>query len=320
MTKKIKISDAAKDFNVSVQDIVDFFSAKDNKKRNASSSLNEAEMNLLLEHYTKKHEVKNFDSYYQSRNDEKPARKNSGRRNDRNNKQSAQAKKSDKKPETPKKQETPVIEQPKEKAVSKAPETVSAETPKTTEQPKIKTGKKNDKQKTQAKARDRGERSEFNATFSSETAQTSTQRRTVDTRGSYTSGVSRKRLSTAAFSPILPLTPTQQPEVSVLSAKSLCRASLSMLASAKTCSPSAETRRLCTSLGLATTPSETKNPSKCASWYCGRLITESNSWRLRKKAIFCSTIMQSFVIVHCPFCTCSMGNVCRNSFKQCPVS
>ncbi|MDE6538709.1 MAG: translation initiation factor IF-2 N-terminal domain-containing protein, partial [Ruminococcus sp.] len=122
MTKKIKISDAAKDFNVSVQDIVDFFSAKDNKKRNASSSLNEAEMNLLLEHYTKKHEVKNFDSYYQSRNDEKPAKKddrqekkNSGRKNDRNNKQSAPAKKSDKKPEPPKKQETPVSEQPKEK-------------------------------------------------------------------------------------------------------------------------------------------------------------------------------------------------------------
>ena len=187
MTKKIKISDAAKDFNVSVQDIVDFFSAKDNKKRNASSSLNEAEMNLLLEHYTRKHEVKNFDSYYQSRNDEKPAKKddrqekkNSGRKNDRNNKQSAPAKKSDKKPETPKKQETPVNEQPKEKAVSKAPET-----PKSAEQPKIKTGRKNDKQKTQAKARDRGERSEFNATFSSETAQTSTQRRTVDTRGSY---------------------------------------------------------------------------------------------------------------------------------------
>lgn len=189
MTKKIKISDAAKDFNVSVQDIVDFFSAKDNKKRNASSSLNEAEMNLLLEHYTKKHEVKNFDSYYQSRNDEKPSKKddrqekkNFGRKNDRNNKQSAPAKKADKKPETPKKQETSVTEQLKEKAVNIAP---SAETPKSVEQPKIKTGKKNDKQKTQAKARERGERSEFNATFSSETAQTSTQRRTVDTRGSY---------------------------------------------------------------------------------------------------------------------------------------
>jgi translation initiation factor IF-2 len=45
--------------------------------------------------------------------------------------------------------------------------------------------KKKDKKKEQAKAQDRGERTKFNAAFSSETAQTSTQRRTVDTRGSY---------------------------------------------------------------------------------------------------------------------------------------
>ena len=192
MTKKIKISEAAVDFNVSAQEIVDFFAAKDNKKRNASSSLNEAEMNLLLEHYTKKHEVKSFDSYYQSRNDERPARRdrrNSGkkRENNNNNKKSEQAKKSDKKPETPKKSEP--VKTPEKPEVKTSADTVSKteniKTPETTAQPKIKTNRKNDKQKTQAKARERGERSEFNATFSSETAQTSTQRRTVDTRGSY---------------------------------------------------------------------------------------------------------------------------------------
>jgi len=48
-----------------------------------------------------------------------------------------------------------------------------------------KNDKKKDKKKEQAKAQDRGERTKFNAAFSSETAQTSTQRRTVDTRGSY---------------------------------------------------------------------------------------------------------------------------------------
>ncbi|MBR5684029.1 MAG: translation initiation factor IF-2 [Ruminococcus sp.] len=49
-----------------------------------------------------------------------------------------------------------------------------------------KNDKKKDKKKTEpAKAQDRGERTKFNASFSSETAQTSTQRRTVDTRGSY---------------------------------------------------------------------------------------------------------------------------------------
>ncbi len=177
MTKKIKISDASKDFNVSVQEIVDFFATKDNKKRSASSSLNEAEMNLLLEHYTKKHEVKNFNDYYGSKNDSKKEvskqdnKKNPVKKNNKNLKQSAPVKKNDKKPEE-KKQET-------------VSESKPAETAKPVEQAKPKINKKNDKNKHQAKPQERGERSKLNVSFSSETAQTSTQRRTVDTRGSY---------------------------------------------------------------------------------------------------------------------------------------
>lgn len=177
MTKKIKISDASKDFNVSVQEIVDFFATKDNKKRSASSSLNEAEMNLLLEHYTKKHEVKSFNDYYGSKNDSKKEvskqdnKKNPVKKNNKNLKQSAPVKKNDKKPEE-KKQET-------------VSESKPAETAKPVEQAKPKINKKNDKNKHQAKPQERGERSKLNVSFSSETAQTSTQRRTVDTRGSY---------------------------------------------------------------------------------------------------------------------------------------
>ena len=177
MTKKIKISDASKDFNVSVQEIVDFFATKDNKKRSASSSLNEAEMNLLLEHYTKKHEVKNFNDYYGSKNDSKKEvskqdnKKNPVKKNNKNLKQSAPVKKNDKKPEE-KKQET-------------VSESKPAETAKPVEQAKPKINKKNDKNKHQAKPQERGERSKLNVSFSSETAQTSIQRRTVDTRGSY---------------------------------------------------------------------------------------------------------------------------------------
>lgn len=187
MTKKIKISDAAKDFNVSVQEIVDFFAAKDNKKRNASSSLNEAEMNLLLEHYTKKHEVKSFSEYYQSRSDEKPSKKDGNSRHDRK----TAGKKSEKlsKHPTPsrktdKQSDVPAPKKSEGKSAAAA-ETSPAESAPSTEQSRPKTGKKSDKVKTQAKAQDRGERSKFNASFSSETAQTSTQRRTVDTRGSY---------------------------------------------------------------------------------------------------------------------------------------
>lgn len=77
---------------------------------------------------------------------------------------------------------------PTEKKIeSVKPETVKAEPakqPQNTAQPK--NNKKNEKKdKPQAKAQERGERTKFNSGFSSETAQTSTQRRTVDTRGSY---------------------------------------------------------------------------------------------------------------------------------------
>ena len=100
--------------------------------------------------------------------------------------------------EAPKAEAKPAV--PKAEPV-KAQETPKAEAPKTevpkTEAPKTeapksiapvqekKNDRKKDKKKEQAKAQDRGERTKFNAAFSSETAQTSTQRRTVDTRGSY---------------------------------------------------------------------------------------------------------------------------------------
>ena len=107
------------------------------------------------------------------------------------------------KSEPEKKQEaTPVQEAPK--PVEKAEPVKVQEVPKTEPEKKQEVApvqeapkpavhvqdKKNDKKKDKkkaepAKAQDRGERTKFNASFSSETAQTSTQRRTVDTRGSY---------------------------------------------------------------------------------------------------------------------------------------
>ncbi|MBP5377984.1 MAG: translation initiation factor IF-2 N-terminal domain-containing protein, partial [Ruminococcus sp.] len=71
--------------------------------------------------------------------------------------------------------------------VKEAPKAETKPEPKTpAPAPDKKNEKKKDKKKTEpAKAQDRGERTKFNASFSSETAQTSTQRRTVDTRGSY---------------------------------------------------------------------------------------------------------------------------------------
>ncbi|MGB4091732.1 MAG: translation initiation factor IF-2 [Ruminococcus flavefaciens] len=95
-----------------------------------------------------------------------------------------------KKEESVKQTEAPKAE-PKKEETAKQAEAPKAEpakqndAAKTADQSK-KHDKKKDKKKTEpAKAQDRGERTKFNASFSSETAQTSTQRRTVDTRGSY---------------------------------------------------------------------------------------------------------------------------------------
>ncbi|MCR5729874.1 MAG: translation initiation factor IF-2 N-terminal domain-containing protein, partial [Ruminococcus sp.] len=69
MAKKIKLSDAAKDLSVTSQELIDYFAEKGDTKKKSGSSLTEDEMNTLLEHYTKLHEVNSFDEYFASAND-----------------------------------------------------------------------------------------------------------------------------------------------------------------------------------------------------------------------------------------------------------
>ena len=230
MAKKIKLSDAAKDLNVSSQEILSYFAEKGDTKKKSGSSLTEDEMNLLLEHYTKANEVSSFDGYFASKDQPKPVVKKA--EPEAAEKKPAPAKKPKKKPEAPKTEEKkpeaktepvkteekkpeakaepvkteekkPEVKAEPVKTEEKKPE-VKAEPVKTEEKkpeakaepvkaeekkPEVKQNpnkKKNDKKdKPQAKAQDRGERTKLNVSFSSETAQTSTQRRTVDTRGSY---------------------------------------------------------------------------------------------------------------------------------------
>ena len=248
MAKKIKLSDAAKDLNISAQEIIDFFAEKGDNKKKAASSLTEEEMDSILEHYTKdRYSVSSLDEYFNSKNEprppkeeapkeekkpaaKKPAEKKAASAPVKKEEKSAApapAKKEEKpaapapvkkeeKPAAPtiakkeeqivetRKEEKPVAapapEKKAEEPVKKQEESAKAETKteeKKTEPAKVqeapkpahntekKNDKKKDKKKEQAKAQDRGERTKFNASFSSETAQTSTQRRTVDTRGSY---------------------------------------------------------------------------------------------------------------------------------------
>ncbi|MBR6791534.1 MAG: translation initiation factor IF-2 N-terminal domain-containing protein, partial [Ruminococcus sp.] len=202
MTKKLKLSDAAKDLNVSSQELIEFFAERGDTKKKASTSITQDEMNILLEHYSKLHSVKSFDEYFASAKDPKPvAEKKTEKKTEKTEK--TEKPKAEKKPVKAEKKATkaeekkaePVKEAPKAeekkaepvkeapKAEEKKPEPVK-EAPKAAEQNKSQKNKKNDK-KPAAKAQDRGEKTKFNASFSSETASTATQRRTVDTRGSY---------------------------------------------------------------------------------------------------------------------------------------
>lgn len=232
MAKKIKLSDAAKDLSVSSQEIINYFAEKGDTKKKSGSALTEDEMNMLLEHYTKLHEVSSFDGYFASRNDPRPVKKTESVAEEKKTAQpkkvkknsevnAASAKTAEKKSETKaapaknaeKKQEVKAVpvknaeKKPEVKAapvknVEKKPEIKEAIVKTEEKKPEVKAApakseikkpetksehkKKNDKKdKPQAKAQDRGERTKFNASFSSETAQNSTQRRTVDTRGSY---------------------------------------------------------------------------------------------------------------------------------------
>ena len=197
MAKKIKLSDAAKDFNVPSQELIDFFAEKGDNKKKTGSSLSEEEMNSLLEHYTKgRYSVNSLDEYFNSKNDPRPVKEEAPKEEKKPAAKKSAEKKEDKKEEkkaAPAKKAEPEKKQEAAPAKKAEPEKKQEAAPVKAEEkpaeekaqePK-KQDKKKDKKKEQAKAQDRGERTKFNATISSETAQTSTQRRTVDTRGSY---------------------------------------------------------------------------------------------------------------------------------------
>ncbi len=265
MTKKIKLSEAAKNLNVTPQELINYFAEKGDTKKKNGSSINEDEMNLLLEHYSKLNEVQSFEAYFASASQPKPEKEEkpkakktaSKKKSDDAEKTEAAEKKAEpkkKKTETAKKKaedkkeaaaepvkgkeasaeakknsaEKPMASEAKEvkneekKAEIEASEKKADENKNTEKQAEDKTVKNNsdknavnkaskepvkeektvekpennntsqnnnnnkkNKNKKQPKAQSHGERTKLNVNFTSETASTSTQRRTVDTRGSY---------------------------------------------------------------------------------------------------------------------------------------
>jgi len=64
MTNKYKITELAKDFNVSSKDIIAIVMGITGEEKKSSNSLNEAEVALVFDAITKKNSVKSFDEYF----------------------------------------------------------------------------------------------------------------------------------------------------------------------------------------------------------------------------------------------------------------
>lgn len=183
MAKKIKLIDMAKDLNISSQRIIDFFAEKGDNKKKATSVLTETELNIFLEYYTKSNELKSFDGYFSSKKEAK-SEKNFEKKSDKKNKNDDKKSKNNK---PSKNNDVKASVKNEGKTLKNEGKNPEKETKMPVETKKADDNKYSDKKKKkeQAKARTRGESSKLNVNFSSETASTATQRRTVDTRGSY---------------------------------------------------------------------------------------------------------------------------------------
>ncbi len=212
MAKKIKLTDAAKDLQISAQELAEFFEKHGEDKKKKASSITEQEMNLALEYFSQKNHVDSFDDYFASKNQPKPelpAEKES--------KKPAKKAKSEK-PEKAEKKETPAPAEKTEKPAEKAEKPVEkAEKPaekaepekkaepvqeskkheapkqeepvqesKKPEAPKQPERRKEEKKKKQPQVH--GEKTRLGGVMTtdrSDRMENTEKRRTVDTRGSY---------------------------------------------------------------------------------------------------------------------------------------
>ena len=147
MTKKVKLSDVARDLQIPTQELIGFYQERDEKgnTKKGVTGLTPEEINLALEYYSQKTQVDSLDAYFASKDKPKPKQ---------------EKKSGDKKP------------QPEKKAEEKKPAAPQAQKH---EKPK----------KQQAKAQKHGERLHVEVEMASADSITTEKRRTVDTRGSY---------------------------------------------------------------------------------------------------------------------------------------
>ena len=177
MTKKVKLSDVARDLQIPTQELIGFYQERDEKgnTKKGVTGLTPEEINLALEYYSQKTQVDSLDAYFASKDKPKPKQEKKSGDKKPADKKPADKKNSDKKPAEKKaadKKPADKKPQPKKKAEEKKPAAPQAQKH---EKPK----------KQQAKAQKHGERLHVEVEMASADSITTEKRRTVDTRGSY---------------------------------------------------------------------------------------------------------------------------------------
>ncbi len=120
--QKCKIKDAAKDLNLTANDIIEIVKERTGAEKKPAGSLLASEMNIVLEYVSQKHQVKNFDAYFATAaNKEKTEKKAAPAKA----KPAPKAAKADK----PEKPEKPAVKDKTEKSADNKKEPVK-ETPK----------------------------------------------------------------------------------------------------------------------------------------------------------------------------------------------
>ena len=177
MTKKVKLSDVARDLQIPTQELIGFYQERDEKgnTKKGVTGLTPEEINLALEYYSQKTQVDSLDAYFASKDKPKPKQEKKSGDKKPADKKPADKKNSDKKPAEKKaadKKPADKKPQPEKKAEEKKPAAPQAQ-------------KHEKHKKQQAKAQKHGERLHVEVEMASADSITTEKRRTVDTRGSY---------------------------------------------------------------------------------------------------------------------------------------
>ena len=74
MTKKVKLSDVARDLQIPTQELIGFYQERDEKgnTKKGVTGLTPEEINLALEYYSQKTQVDSLDAYFASKDKPKP--------------------------------------------------------------------------------------------------------------------------------------------------------------------------------------------------------------------------------------------------------